>query len=244
MTHDSLNNPMKTQITGFKTRQKFSLIHNAPKPLAEVDPRIFEEAAGVTYSMEPGWLRDFKALCATVQSGKPYLSTRVVLSEVHGDAEHLRRSTCYRVFLQKLCVPNLAIDTEVGRWSFEATLEPDGVMGVSMSFSPKALARNPLLLDPIFDPTSRKYLSLDREAVAEIQPLIRRRYRGDEIPLVHEGYELSHALTVQTYFRKGCAANFASVAKNLADACISREFDRRFLRMLRRVVARRDELVR
>jgi hypothetical protein len=241
MTEDSLNNPSNAQIVDRAPTRKFSFLE-APRSIVEIDPKSFDEAAGITYSREPHWLLDFKALCATIQWEHPQSSPRGILTEIRNNAQVIRKWRRYAGFLQKLSAPRLGLETDVGRMSFEATREPDGVMSVSISLSPRAIASNPFLLDPVFDPWNGKYLSLDREGVEELTPFIRERYRGDEITLVSEGCELNQAIAVRVYFREGGAANLASVAISLAHACISREFDRLFLRLIRRVAARRHEL--
>lgn len=242
MTKDNRNDTVTAPFTALKTPKGSSIMHRGSQSFAEVDLENFEEL-GVRYSTESNWLRDFKAICATVQSEWPDATPRAVFSKVRSDADTIRRTPSYRVFFEKFSAPTLGVDMEVGRMNLKATREPDGLGVVSISVSPKALTRNALLFDPIFDPWNRKLLALDREAVKELQPFIRKRYQGEEIPVASEGYELDHALLVQIHFREGHAANFASVAKNLVGVCISREFNHLFLRLVRQVAARYDELL-
>ena len=186
MTEYSLNNPSNAQIVVPAPTKKFSF-PEAPRSIVEIDPKSFEEATGITYSREPDWLTDFKALCATIQWEHPQSSPRGILTEICNKAEVIRRSRRYGVFLQRLSTPSLGLDTEVGRMNFEATCEPDGVMSVSISLSPKAIASNPFILDPVFDPWNGKYLSLDREGVEELTPFVRKRYRGGRNPFGKRG---------------------------------------------------------
>jgi hypothetical protein len=132
MTEDSLNNPSNAQIVDRAPTRKFSFLE-APRSIVEIDPKSFDEAAGITYSREPHWLLDFKALCATIQWEHPQSSPRGILTEIRNNAQVIRKWRRYAGFLQKLSAPRLGLETDVGRMSFEATREPDGVMSVSIS---------------------------------------------------------------------------------------------------------------
>jgi hypothetical protein len=59
-----------------------------------------------------------------------------------------------------------------------------------------------------------------------------------------EGYEIDEALVVHVLFRDRLGANLATIARKLADVCISPEFNCVFRGVIRSVSARYEQLLK
>ncbi|WP_321949320.1 hypothetical protein [Paraburkholderia sp. J10-1] len=214
-------------------------ISNTQVPFAQ-----FAEELGMTYGVAPHWFVQAKARNATVPWYYPTIGPRALLSLTYFDEKFIRDMPRYREFLEEFAVPEFGRNTEFGRITFEETCDQEGSLAFTFAFCPRSLARNPTLRDPVFDPATQKFCAVHTEAVAEFRSLIEQRYRGSADLCVLEGNEIHEALTVRISVEAGSPVNYTELAKDLVDVCDSPEFDRRFLRVVRRAAARRNELIR